>query len=110
MSKYSIASQNKSVDILTITDIIKAKSDWEYKNIHVPEVIKMHPELYRKLHKDMGVEKLTMQTFYGMKVEVDPDLKPGEWYFKAAGVGSHTDSRANIKPKSKLAPKATHKD
>lgn len=76
-----MSEMKKSVDLLTVDDIMLTKTQIELEMMRIPKGMKVSPAVYSKLHELLDTQDLTIQTFYGMKVIVDPDLKHGEWKF-----------------------------
>lgn len=84
MTNHSTADFSKSTKSITLEDLILTKSKWEIENIAIPQGIEVSPAVYRRLHELLGSKDLTIQTFHGLEVIVDPKLKHGEWRFTNA--------------------------
>ena len=79
--KNSISKHPKSADIITEEDLLD--SLMSYRKDFVGNATKMDvsPAIYRKICKMVQPDGklLDVVEFYGMKIMIDPSLKPGEW-------------------------------
>jgi hypothetical protein len=81
---YSIADKAASAALFSYEDLLGSLDDWHHEHRNMPAKLVLSPALYERMNRWEGQPSgVTMQTFYGMPILIDPSLKHGEWRFEA---------------------------
>lgn len=89
---YSIADKATNVRVFTLDDLLRTMDEWTLAHQCRPGRLWLSPALHRHLGTlANNGQEITVQTFYGMQILVDPALRHGEWRFEAAKEQDHDD-------------------
>lgn len=83
MSKYQL-SRKVLVDIIcnepiTPDSVAGARYAFKYHNAENADILAMHHKALRELHKTMERQYIDLNTYQGLKIYHDSDLRVGEW-------------------------------
>lgn len=93
---FSIADIDMQLEQLTLDKLLDTKLKFEYENPTIAKEIKVAPNVFKRLNryfideqaereregiKAMPKEDVWITGIYGVKITVDPDMRPGTWKF-----------------------------
>ena len=93
---FSIADVDWPLEALTLDKLLDTKMQFEYEHPQVVREMKVAPNVFKRLNrhfedeqaerdregiKSMPKEHVWLSQLYGMKVVVDPEMRPGTWKF-----------------------------